>query len=272
MDTIFGYADFRAFLKDRYTAEKARNPRFSHRFIAQRVGAGSAGWFADIVKGRIRLGAAFLPGLARTFGLGPREEEYFMALVEYDQAETLEARNRHLEKILSFKELKVEQVGREQFEYYGSWYYAAVRELLFIHAFKGDYAALGRKLSPPIGAAQAKKAVALLVKLGFVRKDAEGRYRPLTSIVRKDSAFRSTHLANYLKAHGDLAIEALERHPKAERDISAVTVALGPKEFQKAREEVQALRLKLLALGEKPGTGKRVYQCNFQLFPLSEKE
>ena len=76
-------------------------------------------------------------------------------------------------------------------------------------------------------------------------------------------------LANFLKTQMNLAIEALDRYPKEERDISALTLTLSPEAFKAAQEEIRALQRKLLALTDlypKPDT---VYQANFQLFPLS---
>ena len=266
---IFQFTDFRAFLHSRYEAEKRANPGFSHRFIADTVNASSSGWFSDVVKGRITLTGTFLVKLIKLFSLKPNEAEFFETLVHYAQAGSLEEKNRHMEKILSFKELKVDILGKDKFEYYSKWYFAAIRELLLFQPFRGDYATLARQLSPSIRPPQAKKAIELLERLELIAKDANGIYRPTSSILKKDGAFKSIHLQNFLKTNMELGIEALDRYPKEERDISALTLALEPKDFEKAREEIKAVRKRLLALSEKPGLKKKVYQCNFQVFPMT---
>jgi uncharacterized protein (TIGR02147 family) len=266
---IFEYTDYRCFLKACYEERKARDRKFSHRFIADKVGAASTGWFSDLVAGRINLTGAHRARLAKLLELKPNEENYLEAMVNYAHAGSLEERTRCFRKILAFKESKPDLVERDQFEYFAEWYHAAVRELLFIVDFRSDWEDLARRLNPPLRPAQARQSVELLERLRLVRKDERGRYRPTASILKKDSSFRSLHLANFLKANMNLAIESLERHPKEERDISAITVALSEEDFRAAALEVQALRKRLLAMGERPCGGKKVYQCNFQLFPTT---
>ncbi len=268
---IFQFTDFREYLRLRYAAEKTDSPRFSHRFVAEKVGASSTGWFSDILKGRITLTGVYSVKLAKLLELKPNEEDFFQTLVHYGQAGSLEEKNHYLEKILAFKELKIDLVGKDKFEYYSKWYHAAIRELLLFYPYRGDFADLARRLSPSIRPEQAKKAVQLLDRLNLIAVDPNGIYRPTAAILKKDAAIKSIHLENFLKANMELGVQALDRYPKEERDISSVTVSLEAEDFEKAREDIKALRKRLLALSEKPGTKKRVYQCNFQVFPLSRE-
>ncbi|MBW8886627.1 MAG: TIGR02147 family protein [Fibrobacteres bacterium] len=266
---IRSYTDYRLYLRDRYAAGKRLNPGFSHRYIADTVGASSTGWFSDMVKGRISLTGTYRIKLTKLLGLGPAESEYFEAMVDYAHAGSLEEKNRHWERMLSGKDLKVDFLGKDKFDYYSKWYHAAIRELLLFQPFRGDYADLGRSLVPSIRPDQARKAIKLLERLGLIAQDGNGIHRPTSAILKKDAAEKALHLANFLKANAELGIEALERFPKEERDISALTLALRPQDFERAQEEIKALRKRLLALSEKPGPDKRVYQCNFQVFPLT---
>lgn len=266
---IFAFTDFRAFLAAYYEGRKAKKDGFSHRFIAEKVGASSTGWFSDILKGRISLTGTHLLRLSKLLGLKGHEEDYFETLVRLSQAASLEERTHCMEKVLSFKQIKPELVGKDQFEYYSRWYYSAIRELLFIHDFQGDYSALARRLSPPISATQARKAVQLLLKLAFVAADDQGRLRPTTEVLAKDPQLKTLYWASFQKANLDLAIGALERYPKEERDISSLALVLSPEGFAIARREIRSLRKKLLALGAN-APGDKVYQCNFQVFPVSK--
>jgi uncharacterized protein (TIGR02147 family) len=266
---IFEFTDFREYLRSRYEWEKSRDRGFSHRFIMEKVGASSTGWFSDLVNGRISLTGTFLARLTALLGFKANEEEYFRNLVAFAQAGSYEEKSRCLEKMLSFKELKSDLIGQDRFEYYGKWYYAAIRELLFFHDFAGDYGALAKKLDPPITPAQARKAIALLLKLGFVEKLDGGRLRPKVPVVRKDTQFKSFELIRFLKTNMELATLALDRLDKDQRDISALTLALSEEQFAKARDEIKALRKRLLAMSENTRPGDKVYQCNFQMFPVT---
>lgn len=267
--SIFQFVDFRLYLRSRYDAEKIRTPKFSQRYIQQKVGASSSGWFADIIQGRIHLTGSHFMKLARVFELSPHEEDYFDTMVRFAQAGSFEEKNKYYAKLLSFKELKVDLVDRDRFEYFGQWYHTAIRELLFLIDFKDDFPGLARKLNPAIRTDDARNSIRLLQRLGFIEKDTAGYYRPTAPILKKDPAFKSIYLGNFLKSNIGLAVEALDRFDKEERDISTLTLTLSAEDLQTAKSEIKAMRKRLLQLSEKSEKRNKVYQCNFQIFPVS---
>jgi uncharacterized protein (TIGR02147 family) len=268
--SIYSYTDYRVFLRDKYEAIRSVTPKFSQRYIARQVAASSSGWFADILKGRMKLAGAHLLEVAALFGLVGQEAEYFEALVSYNQAGSIAEKNHGFKKLLAFKEWQTDLVGREKFEYYSKWYYSAVRELLFFHDFTGDYKALGKRLRPSITATQAKEAVQLLLRLGFVTKGAGLRLRPQEATLRKDPAFKSLYTANYIKANMELGMRALEEMDKAHRHVSTMTLSYSGPGYERALAEVESLRKRLLALTEEDACPDKVYQFNLQFFPTSE--
>jgi uncharacterized protein (TIGR02147 family) len=247
---IYAYTDFRKYLGDYYLARKKAEKKFSHRFIQEHVGAGSAGWFADVVKGRTSLAGAQAIKLAHLFKLKPTETDYFESMVFFGQAGSLEERNRYFQKMMAFKEVRADMVGMDRLEFYSKWYHGAVRELLFFYPFRGDYAELARKLSPPIRQAEARDSVSLLERLGMVEPNGRGGYRSKEAVLQKDPSFPSVVMANFMKSNMELAIEALDRYSKDERDISALTISFSDEAFGKVKEEIRALRKKMLALTE----------------------
>jgi uncharacterized protein (TIGR02147 family) len=266
---IFGYSDFRLFLGDCYKARKEIDKKFSHRYIQEKIGAGSRGWFADLVKGRVTLSGNHMVSLAKLLKLNKNETDYFEAMVDYAQAGSHDEKNRHFQKMLSFKEVRADLVGMDRIDFYGKWYHSAIRELLFFYPFGGDFAALAHKLNPPIRQSEARESVKLLERLGFVETDGRGGYRSKDATLKKDPNFPSVVLANFLKTNIEMAVEALERYPKDERDISALTISLSEGAFEQVKEEIRALRKRILALTETDPHPAKVYQCNFQFFPLS---
>ena len=267
---IFQFTDFRSYLADTYAFRKSKDRRFSHRYINGKVGASSSGWFSDVVKGRIVLSASYRLKIARVLGLRPKEVDYFEAIVAFSQAASSEEKDRCFKKILSFKEVKTDLVGRDRFEYYSRWYHAAIRELLFFWDFQDNYAALAGQLIPPIKTSEAKKAVQLLERLRFISRNPQGRFVPETGALKKDASFKADNLANYHRANLELAIGALEICPKEFRDISALTLSFSPQGFAKAAEEVRSLRKRLLVLMREDSFPEKVYQCNFQMFPVTK--
>lgn len=270
LPNIFTYTDFRVYLADYYQVRKSRDRKFSHRFIGEKVRAASSGWFSDVLKGRSSLAGPQLLPLARILQLKTNEIDYFEAMVGYGQAGSLEEKTRYFQKMLAFREVRADMVGFDKLEFYGKWYHSALRELLFFYPFRGDYAALARKLSPPIRQGEARESIELLERLGFVEPNEIGGFKAKEGSLKKDPSFPSVVMANFLKANMELAIESLERFSKDERDVSALTISLSDDAFAKVKEEIRALRKRILALTEVDVAPSKVYQCNFQFFPMSQ--
>lgn len=268
--SIYDYLNYRSFLKDYYIFRKSIEKNFSHRFIVSHTGATSSGWFSDIINNRINLTKNFTAPLCNLLKLKSREIEFFEYLVEYDQAGTFSEKNRYLERIISFKEINPSLIGKDQFDFYSKWYISAIRELLFFYDFDDDIRSLARMLNPPIRITEAQEAIDVLISIGFIKKNGQGYYKPVMQTITKDSAFKTVHWANLITSMLKLAIESVNRHTTDKRDLSAVTINLSEESLITAKAEISALRKKLLSLSEHDQKQNTVYQCNIQLFPLSQ--
>ena len=267
---IFNYIDFRKYLEDCYHWYKSENRNFSHRYIAQKVRASSTGWFAGIITGKINLTPLYHGKLAEVFRLDGFEKEYFSALVDYNQAGSSDDEHKCLKKLLSLARIKSTVVGKDKFEFYSTWYIPAIREMLFFHEFSDDYAALAAKLQPPITIDEAKRGVKVLLSLGLLKQNANGFLKPCDPIVKKDSTVKSLHWQLYMRSNLELSAQALRRYGKKARDISACTVSYSDEGFSLAQEKIEELRKSLLMISEEDRKRHKVYQCNIQLFPLTQ--
>ncbi|MEN9308699.1 MAG: hypothetical protein RL173_2631 [Fibrobacterota bacterium] len=276
---IFAYTDYRAFLKDAVQALKEKDPKFSQRWVLQRLGLKSSGWLADMLAGRRNLSRTQASVFGQILAMNAREELYFQTLVDYDQAKTLPEKNRCYEKILTFHEIPKDLVDPDRFEYFSHWYIPAIREYLLIEPFKGDAEKLAKRMRPAITVKQATQGIEVLERLGMVKRYASGELRPSVEHVKKQSQFSApVHYYRYLKAQIELGMGAMETIPKEERDVSAVTLTLSEEGFGVLREELKELRRRMIRLSEEEnrkfwqgvdGDSRRVYQAVLQLFPVS---
>ena len=276
---IFAYTDYRAFLKYAVQALKEKDPKFSQRWVLQRLGLKSSGWLADMLAGRRNLSRTQASVFGQILAMNAREELYFQTLVDYDQAKTLPEKNRCYEKILTFHEIPKDLVDPDRFEYFSHWYIPAIREYLLIEPFKGDAEKLAKRMRPAITAKQATQGIEVLERLGMVKRYASGELRPSVEHVKKQSQFSApVHYYRYLKAQIELGMGAMETIPKEERDVSAVTLTLSEEGFAVLREELKELRRRMIRLSEEEnrkfwqgvdGDSRRVYQAVLQLFPVS---
>jgi uncharacterized protein (TIGR02147 family) len=269
MISIFSYISFRDFLRDAYEERKAAHPAFSYRFIARRLGI-NASTVLRIMQGGRNLNRKLIEPLAAVFKLGKRETAYFNLLVNLGQARSEQEKNLFLEKAMAFNKSEVLLLLADQYALFNSWKYIAIRELLGHYRFCGDYRALARMCEPPISLREAKAAIALLVRLGMVRKDARGCFRPTNKFVTAGENWKSIAIANYQKSTIALAGEAIERFAADERDISTLTVNLSAKGIGIVKEKIRSLRKEILEVENMDNDCDRVFQVNFQIFPLTK--
>ncbi len=269
MISIFSYISFREFLRDAYEERKSAHPAFSYRFIAGRLGINASTVFR-ILRGTRNCSPELVDPLAGVFKLGKRETAYFHLLVNLGQARSEQEKNLFLEKAVGFNKSEVLTLLADQYELFNSWKYIAIRELLSHYRFCGDFRALARMCEPPISMPEAKAAIALLIRLGMVRKDAKGCFRPTNKFVTAGENWKSIAIANYQKSIITLAGEAIGRFAAEERDISTLTVNLSAKGLGIVKEKIRSLRKEIIEVENMDGDCDRVFQVNFQIFPLTK--
>jgi uncharacterized protein (TIGR02147 family) len=268
--SVFDYTDYRRFLKAYYEHQKRRNPAFSYRYFALKAKVNSSGLLKNVIDGKRGLGRGLIVRCAEAMKLKKKEAEYFECLVDFNEARTVEEKRIFFERLLALRKPDAHQVQASQFEFYSKWYYSAIRELIGMIPFRGDYAALARALDPPIRPEQAEKAVRVLEELQLIVKDAQGRYRQAQPLITTGAEVESVSVAQYQIACMDLAKEAIDRHEAALRDISTLTLSLSREGFAALKEEIVSFRKKLLAMERGFQGPDRVYQLNLQFFPLSK--
>jgi uncharacterized protein (TIGR02147 family) len=270
MIDIFEYIDYRKLLKDLYNERRAENKCFSYRYIAQKVGFSSAGFFANIIQGKRNISPEFIFGFARVFKLKKSETEYFELLVNFDQAKNHEQKKYYFEKILSSKKSKIKITEKQQYEFYSRWHYTAVREVLDIYKFNGeDYAELAKMVSPAITTAEAKKAIELLLGMGFIRKNKDGWFEQVDPFISTGYEAQSVAITNFLVSTIDLARQAVDRYPRDRRSMSALSFSISSEGYKAIDERLKTFRREILEIAKADKNKDRIYHVNFQIFPLS---
>lgn len=69
-----------------------------------------------------------------------------------------------------------------------------------------------------------------------------------------------------------LAQEAIDRYRHPERNIAGMTLGISEKSYEKIQALLIETRKKIVEIANNDETADRVYQVNFQTFPLSRKK
>lgn len=274
---IARYTDYRAYLRDMYAHLKATRPGFSYRSFARRAGFAS-GSFLKLVSGGLRnLSDDSTLRVARGLGLDRDEADIFEALVAFNQADSDQVRDRHYQRLARLVERDpIARLSSDHYAAYSRWYPWVVRELAALEDFDEDPAVLGRRLRPKVRPASVTRALDLLQSLGLLVRDDAGRLRPAERTLSTGAEVRTLAVRNFHRRMLELAIEALDKIPRDERNITSVTVTLDARRYHRVIELLGQLRQEILAVehtpepgGEPPGP-VQVYQLTLSLVPMTQ--
>jgi uncharacterized protein (TIGR02147 family) len=264
---IFGYLDYREFLRDHYQARKERDTFFSYRHMAQKTGV-DAGWIAKVLAGSEHLSQRSLDPFAKLCRLSSRESEYFTALVVLAKAKGTRERAEAFERAMSLKSPARKTLGERQLAYYARWWHAPVRSALGLLGKRATAGRVAKMLRPEVTLAEVEASISLLKDLGLVRRAAHG-WELYDAFVSSPPEGAKAAVRGYQAAVLELAKDAIEAHPPERRDISTLTLSFDSRDLPLVRERLAAVRDSLIQLSMEAEKPDAVYQVNMQVFPLT---
>lgn len=274
---VFEYLDYREFLKDYYTQKKAANPAFSLRVFSDKIGFKAKDFISRVMNGEKNLSDQSIPKVASGLKLSKHETEFFMALVRFNQAETMEDRNAAFEemqavlKVVRFAE-KQHLLGHCQYMVYSHWRHLTIRSLIGMYGFDGDYDALAKQVHPKVTTEEAKQSVRLLEECQLIKKDASGKYVLSESAITTGDRTSKLALRGFHQHCLKLAADAIDRDPPGKRHISGLTLGISQEGYERIVERINAFRKEIALIAEEDEGADKVFQMQFALFQVGGKK
>jgi uncharacterized protein (TIGR02147 family) len=269
--SVYQYVDCRQYLKDYFEERKKNDPKFSHRYLSRRLGLKSPNFIMMVMQGKRNLTNALAFRITEEFKLDKKESEYFECMVSFTQTERIIEKDRYFIRMMELRcKSDVSRIEECQYEYYSTWYNPVIRELVTSADFKEDFKRLAAEIHPSITEAMVKHSVDLLLKLGLLRK-VETNYVQNSALISTGPQVSSLAIANYHRIMAQKAADAIDLVPKEERDMTACTINLSSEGFEKTRKVISECRRKIMEIAEVETTIHRIYQVNFQLFPVTDR-
>ena len=264
---IFLYTNYRAWVGDSIEELKKVKPFISIRYICQKQDL-DPGNFVRVLQGKLNFTKPTILALSNFFELDKREAEYFEELVFYAKTKTDKAAWESFQRLQQIKNIEVKVLADYDFEYFDKWYHSVVRSLLSITPFNGNFRALAGMLTPSISVNEAKESIALLEKLGMLKKE-KGFWEVTDKFLGSGQKFSKQSIRQYQAQTLQLAQESLELHDPNDRDISTVTVTLTKDELPIFKERAKQFRQEILKMAKKSVINDSVYQVNVSIFPVA---
>jgi uncharacterized protein (TIGR02147 family) len=267
MPVIYEYFDLLKFLRDDFNERHAKNPQYSLRAMAERLELNS-GTVVRVMNGERNVSKNLLPVYTEYLGLRQKEAGYFKHLVNFCQAKSEKIRNEAYRELIFLRNGRTKTVQDDSYVFYEEWYFSAIREILRITKFNGDFKKLGNLLNPKLTVHETKRAIELLENLGFIDKTETG-YVVRENYISTGEKWHGMAVKKFQKETIKKADEAIDRFPKEDRDFSTMTMCYSQDGFNKVKELLKRTREELSRIEEADSGKNRVFQINLNMFPLS---
>lgn len=246
-------------MQSELVAAKARNPAFSLRAFARRIGL-----YSSTVSEILGSGRAITPKMGRRIleGLGTPPVEAAVIL------EALSKRTGVRDSKLQSSALQFAEVTMDQFTAVSDWRYFAILSLADTHDFQGKPEWVASRLG--IKRQEATVALKRLVRLGMLLKKPGGKYAPTGKQFDTPTDIANLSLRKHHYQNLDLARRSLDEDELLKRDFSFINMAVDPAKLPEVKRRIREFRNELCAFFES-GKRKEVYKMCIQLFPLTKE-
>ncbi|WP_374073332.1 TIGR02147 family protein [Bdellovibrio bacteriovorus] len=243
------HQSFVQILETSYEKMKLKNPQYSRRAFARKLGI-SSGMLSDVTKGKARFTKKRAFEIIEKIEIPKKEKARLLVLLgkSSEIAQDIPASDKYL--ILY------------------DWVYRTILFAFDIEKFKPTADILSEKLGLPL--AEVQDRIATLLELGLLHENEDGEILR-SKVIWRVPQENSKDFAHKLYASNiEVAKKAITQVSAAQRDFTTVTFAGNSEQLDKVRQEIQELYARTLAIMEEPQTD-RVYQMSIFLHPLDVK-
>ena len=270
LKSVIEYQDYHQYILDFYT-EKKRTSAFTWREFAKVAGFSSGSYLKLVSDHKTRLVQEGAHNTALAMGLKDFEYDYFMLLVQYENAKNDQQKKKCFEEIQQITSAhNVKLLGSESYSYYESWIHSVVREIA--PAMPGAKPLeIAKAIRIPVTAAEISDSLNFLVKNNFLTVDENGNYHQTNKLISTGRLdFVSIPVHSLIRQMGEFALQAFDDLPISERFFSGLTMGVTEKSYNQVMEELKEYRRKIFAIVSAEDEVEKICRLNVQLFPLTK--
>jgi uncharacterized protein (TIGR02147 family) len=272
--SIYTYIDYRSYLGDWYVWMKRKKAGFSYRAFSQWVGMKAPNQLQLIVQRKRNLTSKYVGKFAGVLKLGARERKYFELLIQYDHTSKASEKLFYYHEMGAFWKLSGHHINEGQFEYFSSWFYPALRELVSSPHFRNDPEMIAKLFFEKLSGNQIYKALSQLKAWKLIKVNDQDKLCQNDAYVTSGDAPALLAIYQYHFDMLDQAKASLERDNDKERDFSALTMLINKKQRNTIKEMTATFRQQVISYLNQENiddSSQQVYQYNIQLFPLTKE-
>lgn len=266
---ILEHENLREYLRAELLARKVRRNGGSLRQLARRAGFSSPSLLSMVISGERSLTEPTAEKLAKALQLTGRRRNYFITLGKLEAAKTESEKKKFRDILMQIKGAVDETVLEvRNYRFLTEWYYLVVYVLVGQRGFKYSPSEISSKLKGRVNELQVRRALQDLEALGLIKKVGT-RWQQTHQAVTTSENNQDVALYVYHQRMADLAKESLNQ-PADLREFNGITISIPRNQIPWVKDKLRTLRKEInehLSQFDQPAN---VYQCNMQLFALTE--
>ncbi len=272
---VYGYVDYRAYLKDFYGFRKGSERGYSYRTFSKAAGFTSPNILKLVVDGERNLGQEAIHKFLKALNLSGPMADYFVALVNMNQSKSDEEKEKWFQEMMRLTPYaKRRELNPEALKYLSHWIYPVLREMVTLQDFRDDPYWIARRLNGKATPGEITSALQFLLEEGFIAKKDDGKYEATDHMVISSDELKSLAIRNYHRQMLEQAKEFLEALPLEKREFGALTFLLPESALEELKFKIKTFRSDLHTWAiqvAQDSTDQVVVQTNFQMYPHTKR-
>lgn len=271
MVKVFEFQNYREYLKSYYEDQKLNTKSFSYRLFSKRANINTSSFLFHVIQGKKNLTKNSIVKVSGAIGHTKEEAEYFENLVFFNQSKTILEKTHYYSKLIEIKRpTSIQNIEKNQYEFYNEWYHCVLREVVSFVDFTGDCAALGKFLIPSINEKEVQNSLQLLEKLNFIHRTENGKFEQANDLIKAQPSPVEALIAQKFQIKmSELGIKAYDTTSIHERLGTATTFSISEQTYRLILLRAREFRREILELAKIDASPERVYQMNINIFPVT---
>lgn len=251
------------FLQQYYANRKSQDRQFSYEVWAQELSLKSRSYLRLVIVGQRPINEALVQAFTNFFKFTDEEAEYFSVLVEYTQCRKIEQRRTLGLKLVSLNPRSQDRIEAEQhFEFLSDILLPRLQTICGFEDSPMDKKVLAKICGIEVDSLNEK--LRKLENLGLMQDQ-----KPVKRHWKVPASGHALGHKEFYKASLKEAEKAIEL-PFDERKFRGLMVAMNSEEFTDFQKDFEAFaKEQLQKRGGSQLKGRRLYQLNFNFFPVS---
>lgn len=242
--------EFLTLLRNYYTSQRNKNPRYSMRALAQQLGT-APGPTSALIKG------------SKVWNISPE-----WALTVLDKMNIKSTQKNRL-RVLMGEKPKINKQNLPDIEglALSHWAYWPILACIEMSSPQQDAAVIATKLGISLDEVQA--ITKDLLARGFVVRDEDGNLQRSAEVLETADDILSLAAKHMHETNLQIAQKALDKIPAAEREFQTLTVAGSSQALTQIKQEIRAFTDKVAWILNQDNSNDQVYRFSVQLFPVN---